>query len=129
MRVTLVVRDGSVHVSLAGEQATTALLQGAPELRRLLEQAGAVEARVVVRDAPAPAPDGHPGPRDDGTAARHDGGGPGGHDHDRRPGTAGGADDGAARAPGATDPAGTPRRAAPVPPIPHPTTGRLDRLV
>ncbi|KRF37457.1 hypothetical protein ASG94_09055 [Nocardioides sp. Soil805] len=51
VRVTLTVRDGEVHVQLAaGEDARRALAEGAPELRRVLELAGASDARVVVRD-------------------------------------------------------------------------------
>lgn len=50
VRVTLTVRDGGVQVHLSGgEDAARALAEGAPELRRVLELAGA-EARVVVRD-------------------------------------------------------------------------------
>ncbi|WP_162261008.1 flagellar hook-length control protein FliK, partial [Nocardioides sp. Root79] len=58
VRVTLVVRDGSVHVRLAGGAGVDgvdgaavhrALAGGAPELQRLLERTGA-EARVSVRD-------------------------------------------------------------------------------
>jgi len=51
VRVTLVVRDGTVRVNLASEQAKDILAQAAPELRRLLEQSGATDARIVVRDA------------------------------------------------------------------------------
>lgn len=56
VRVTLVVRDGSVHVKLAGGEGGDsaavhrALASGAPELQRLLERTGA-EARISVRDA------------------------------------------------------------------------------
>ena len=59
VRVTLVVRDGSVHVRLAGAEGAEgaavhrALAGGAPELQRLLERTGA-EARVSVRDPFAP---------------------------------------------------------------------------
>lgn len=59
VRVTLVVRDGSVHVRLAGGDGAEgaavhrALAGGAPELQRLLERTGA-EARVSVRDPFAP---------------------------------------------------------------------------
>jgi hypothetical protein len=69
--VTLTVRDGEVHVRFAGgDQAQRALLEGAPELRRVLEMTGATETRVVVRDlagglapgspnaSPSPAPGG-----------------------------------------------------------------------
>jgi len=102
VRVTLVVRDGTVRVNLASEQAKDILAQAAPELRRLLEQSGATDARIVVRDAgqtladstTADAADrrsaghtgdtgdtrGEPGgrqsggPRDDRPGARHDAG-------------------------------------------------------
>lgn len=51
VRVVMTVRDGSVHVRLAaGQEAQRALLEGSPELSRLLEQAGATDTRVVVRD-------------------------------------------------------------------------------
>lgn len=56
VRVTLVVRDGSVHVRLAGGEGGDsaavhrALASGAPELQRLLERSG-TEARISVRDA------------------------------------------------------------------------------
>ncbi len=51
VRVTLTLRDGAVQVQLTGgEHAARALAEGAPELRRVLELAGAAEARVVVRD-------------------------------------------------------------------------------
>ena len=50
VRVTLTVRDGSVRVSLAADQATSALAAGRPELQSLLEQHGATDTRIVVRD-------------------------------------------------------------------------------
>jgi hypothetical protein len=51
VRVTMTVRDGAVQVHLTGgEDAARALAEGAPELRRVLELAGAGDARVVVRD-------------------------------------------------------------------------------
>jgi flagellar hook-length control protein FliK len=56
VRVTLVVKDGSVHVRLAGSEGGDhaavhrALASGAPELQRLLERSG-TEARISVRDA------------------------------------------------------------------------------
>jgi flagellar hook-length control protein FliK len=51
VRVVMTVRDGVVHVRLAaGHDAQRALLEGSPELTRLLEAAGAGETRVVVRD-------------------------------------------------------------------------------
>ncbi|WP_435768374.1 flagellar hook-length control protein FliK [Nocardioides sp. SYSU DS0651] len=55
VRVTLVVRDGAVTVSLGGEAGNSAVQQalssGASELRRMLELAGATDARIFVRDA------------------------------------------------------------------------------
>lgn len=54
VRVVLTVRDGAVHVRLAaGSDAQHALLEGAPELRRLLELTGASDTRIVVRDLPS----------------------------------------------------------------------------
>ncbi|WP_207009095.1 flagellar hook-length control protein FliK [Nocardioides aromaticivorans] len=59
VRVTLVVKDGAVHVRLAGGEGIEgaavhrALAGEAPELQRLLERTGA-EARVTVRDPFAP---------------------------------------------------------------------------
>lgn len=51
VRVTLTVREGEVRVRFAaGEDAQRALVEGAPELRRVLELAGAGDTRVVVRD-------------------------------------------------------------------------------
>jgi flagellar hook-length control protein FliK len=51
VRVVMTVRDGAVHVQLAaGQEAQRALLEGSPELTRLLEQVGATDTRVVVRD-------------------------------------------------------------------------------
>lgn len=58
VRVTLTVKDGAVQVRLAGNAndvvASTAvhraLSTGIPELQRLLEHAGAAEARVFVKD-------------------------------------------------------------------------------
>ncbi|MCX6400734.1 MAG: flagellar hook-length control protein FliK [Propionibacteriales bacterium] len=54
VRVTLVVRDGAVRVRMSGEAGDSvvrqALATGAPELQRMLERAGATEARVLVRD-------------------------------------------------------------------------------
>lgn len=55
VRVVLSVRDGAVQVSLAaGQEAQRALLEGTPELRRLLEATGAGDARIVVRDLATP---------------------------------------------------------------------------
>jgi flagellar hook-length control protein FliK len=54
VRVVLTMRAGEVHVRLAaGQEARSALVEGSPELSRLLERAGATAARVVVRDLPA----------------------------------------------------------------------------
>ncbi|MET3960935.1 flagellar hook-length control protein FliK [Marmoricola sp. OAE513] len=54
VRVIMTMRDGNVHVRLAaGHEAKASLLDGSPELARLLEHAGASEARVVVHDLPA----------------------------------------------------------------------------
>lgn len=51
VRVVLSVRDGAVRVSLAaGQEAQRALLEGTPELRRLLESTGVPDPRIVVRD-------------------------------------------------------------------------------
>ena len=51
VRVTLTVRDGQVDVRLtAGDDARRALIEGAPELRRVLEMTGATETRILVRD-------------------------------------------------------------------------------
>ncbi len=51
VRVVLTIRNGEVHVRLAaGEDAQRALRDGAPELRRLLELAGASDTKIVVRD-------------------------------------------------------------------------------
>jgi flagellar hook-length control protein FliK len=51
VRVVMTVRDGAVHVRLAaGHEAQQALLEGSPELSRLLEHAGATDTRIVVRD-------------------------------------------------------------------------------
>ena len=57
VRVVMTVRDGAVHVRMAaGHEARAALLDGSPELSRLLETSGATETRIVVRDLPATAP-------------------------------------------------------------------------
>ena len=51
VRVSLSVKDGNVSVRIAAsEHARTTLVEGAPELRRLLELVGASDVRVVVRD-------------------------------------------------------------------------------
>ncbi|MFL6024303.1 MAG: flagellar hook-length control protein FliK [Marmoricola sp.] len=53
VRVVLTLRAGAVHVRLAaGDEAKAALLEGSPELKQLLERAGATETRIVVRDLP-----------------------------------------------------------------------------
>jgi hypothetical protein len=63
VRVVLTVRDGAVHVRLAaGSEAQHALLEGAPELRRLLELTGASDTRIVVRDLPSGAAPGATAP-------------------------------------------------------------------
>ncbi|MBM7516413.1 flagellar hook-length control protein FliK [Nocardioides nitrophenolicus] len=64
VRVTLVVKDGTVQVRLAGSADDAAgsaavhraLSSGVPELQRLLERSGATEAKVLVRDPFNPAP-------------------------------------------------------------------------
>jgi hypothetical protein len=69
VRVTLTVRDGAVQVHLTGgEDAARALAEGAPELRRVLELAGAGEARVVVRDLAGQQAGGHGQPAAGGNA-------------------------------------------------------------
>lgn len=51
VRVVLTVRQGEVHVRLAGgDAARAALAQGAPELHRLLEAAGATSTQISVGD-------------------------------------------------------------------------------
>ncbi|MFC7505674.1 flagellar hook-length control protein FliK, partial [Nocardioides sp. GCM10030258] len=71
VRVTLVVRDGAVRVRMSGEAGDGAVRQalatGAPELQRMLERAGATEARILVRDVNAAPQLGMPTP-----AARND---------------------------------------------------------
>ncbi len=61
VRVTLSMRGDSVRVRFAtsGSETHAALLQGAPELQRLLE-AQAADVRVSVRDGSAPAQPGTP---------------------------------------------------------------------
>ena len=53
VRIVMTVRDGAVHVRLAASehQAHQALLDGSPELNRLLEAAGTADARITVREA------------------------------------------------------------------------------
>jgi flagellar hook-length control protein FliK len=54
VRIVLTVRNGDVHVRMTGSDAAhQALLNGAPELQRLLERAGAGSSQVVVGDVPA----------------------------------------------------------------------------
>ncbi len=49
VRVVLTVRQGEVHVRMAGnEQAQRALQSGSSELHQLLERAGATSSQVVV---------------------------------------------------------------------------------
>ncbi len=56
VRVVLTLREGTVHVRLAaGQEARAALLDGSPELSRLLEHTGATETRIVVRELPTTA--------------------------------------------------------------------------
>lgn len=80
VKVTLIVRDGSVHVRLsAGDDAQRALLEGAPELRRLLELGGASDTKIVVRDLLAGSASGGTAPptpqaQADGGSDRHAGG-------------------------------------------------------
>ncbi|MDT0200797.1 flagellar hook-length control protein FliK [Nocardioides sp. AE5] len=51
VRVVLTVRDGAMHVQLAAhDTAARTLLEDAPELRRLLDQLGAADSRVSVRE-------------------------------------------------------------------------------
>jgi flagellar hook-length control protein FliK len=51
VRVVMTVRDGVVHDRFAaGHDSQRALLEGSPELNRLLAAAGASETRVAVRD-------------------------------------------------------------------------------
>jgi flagellar hook-length control protein FliK len=51
VRIVLTVRNGDVHVRMTGSQAAhQALLNGAPELHRLLDRAGASSSEIVVGD-------------------------------------------------------------------------------
>ncbi len=131
VRVTLVVRDGAVHVRLAGAEGADgaavhrALAGEAPELQRILERTGA-EARVTVRDPfasllpPAPAAASTPsglqtGPDAHGrseTQARQD----------RQDGQA-------AREQPREQPRRQPPQQASYPIAPIPVAGRLDRTV
>lgn len=76
VRVVMTVRDGAVHVRLAaGHEAQRALIDGSPELHRVLELAGAHETRVVVRDLGSATPAAQTGSGTDltqGFAAGHD---------------------------------------------------------
>ncbi|QCX28591.1 flagellar hook-length control protein FliK [Nocardioides jishulii] len=71
VRVTLTLRNGEVTVDFAaGDEARRALLESAPELRRLLELTGASESRVTVRDGAGPgAGQAHDGPSTSGRGA------------------------------------------------------------
>jgi flagellar hook-length control protein FliK len=70
VRVVLTVRNGEVHVRMAGsELAQHALLQGAPELHRLLDLAGATSSQIVVGEQTATSTAGHQGSSHHG---RHD---------------------------------------------------------
>lgn len=67
VRVVMTVRDGVVHVQLAaGEAARRTLREGSPELTRMLEQIGATEARVVLRELPSGVGSGAAGHLDQG---------------------------------------------------------------
>lgn len=96
VRVTLTVRQGEVTVSFAaGDEAQRALLEGAPELRRLLELSGATESRITVRDSSGgPGSQGSHQPQtqsdgqgDSSSGRAADAGGTDGQDADARPGT------------------------------------------
>lgn len=94
VRVTLTVRDGEVVVRMAaGDDAQRALLEGAPELRRILELTGATDTRIVVRDLPGttapPQPNASPaaGEGRDGSGLA---GQAGDRTHDQHAGTRGG---------------------------------------
>jgi len=52
VRIVMTVRDGAVHVRLAASehQAHQSLVEGSAELNRLLEAAGATDARITVRE-------------------------------------------------------------------------------
>ena len=90
VRVVLTTHRGQLRVSLAADgDAHRALVEGTPELRRLLEAVGGADARIVVRDLPGGTQTGtQTGQQNGQSAARQDGlgdtaGGPAG-------GTAGG---------------------------------------
>lgn len=57
VRVTVVVKNSVVDVTLsAGSMALAALRDGSPQLRALLDLAGATTGQVVVRELPGPQP-------------------------------------------------------------------------
>ncbi|MBA2955776.1 hypothetical protein GON03_15685 [Nocardioides sp. MAH-18] len=67
VRIVLTSRRGELEVSLAaGQDARRALVEGAPELHRLLESVGRADSRIVFRDlpgtttVPSATPDGSP---------------------------------------------------------------------
>ncbi|WP_183093916.1 hypothetical protein, partial [Nocardioides stalactiti] len=111
----------TVRVRLSSEHATETLIQAAPELRRLLEQSGATDARVVVRDGDATATDlSSPDHRE----TRHEGGDRPGGDRDReRPGRRDDTRPEQLLTHRSTAPAADPTT------TPTTTTGQLDRLV
>jgi flagellar hook-length control protein FliK len=105
VRVTLTVRDGEVLVRMAaGDEAQRALLEGAPELRRVLELTGATDTRIVVRDLPGttPQPSASPaaGEGRDGSGLA---GQAGDRTHDQHAGTRGGSSARDGSTPGAGD--------------------------
>ena len=57
VRIVLTSRRGGLEVSLAaGQDARRALVEGAPELHRLLESVGRADSRIVFRDLPGTTP-------------------------------------------------------------------------
>lgn len=88
VRVVLTVRAGVVHVQLAaGEVARRALREGSPELTRMLEQIGATETRVVLRELPPALAANTAGRPDQGDPGPHSGTHPGTpHSGDRQSG-------------------------------------------
>jgi flagellar hook-length control protein FliK len=124
VHVTLTARDGTVDVTLAaGSAAREALREGSPQLRSLLELAGAATGQVVIREpsgsaaaqqqAFGSAPDqGQQPGRDPQAAATHDDARGDGGARDGAPGHGSGAGtpyrsniDGGTDLPGAADPA------------------------
>lgn len=88
VRVVMTVRDGAVHVRLAaGHEARQALVEGSPELTRLLELAGASESRIVVRDLPAGSASTGPGTAERGSEPGTQLGTGTGRSHDQHAGT------------------------------------------